>query len=101
MEQIGQQGKNNREDDKPFLLIRRYLSSHSIYRFIYVLILPYLRLDFLATYAAEHIDGGLISRELQTMLGCHVGLTKDLEGKETKANSGNQGGRSIYNCNIQ
>ena len=49
------------------------------------------RLDFLATYAAEHIDGGLIARELQTILGCHVGLAKDLEGKETKANAGSHG----------
>ena len=49
------------------------------------------RLDFLATYAAEHIDGGLIARELQTILGCHVGLAKDLEGKEIKANAGSHG----------
>jgi hypothetical protein len=51
----------------------------------------HVRLDFLATYAAEHIDGGLIARELQTILGCQVSLAKDLEGKETKANAGNQG----------
>ena len=49
------------------------------------------RLDFLATYAAEHIDGGLIASELQTILGCHVSLAKDLEGKDTRANAGNQG----------
>ena len=55
------------------------------------------RLDFLATYAAEHIDGGLIARELETMLGCHVGLAKDLEGKETEANSGGQGRSLNYN----
>ena len=54
------------------------------------------RLDFLATYAAEHIDGGLIARELQTILGCHVGLAKDLEGKETQANSGGQGSITLY-----
>ena len=49
------------------------------------------RLDFLATYAAEHIDGGLIARELETILGCQVSLDKGLEGKETKANTGSQG----------
>ena len=48
-------------------------------------------MDFLATYAAEHIDGGLIASELQTILGCHVSLAKDLEGKDTKANAGSQG----------
>ena len=51
----------------------------------------FYRLDFLATYAAEHIDGGLIARELETILGCQVSLDKGLEGKETKANTGNQG----------
>ena len=53
------------------------------------------RLDFLATYAAEKVDGGLIARELETMLGCHVGMSKDLLGKETEANSGGQG-RFLY-----
>ena len=48
-------------------------------------------MDFLATYAAEHIDGGLIARELETILGCQVSLDKGLEGKETKANTGSQG----------
>ena len=48
-------------------------------------------MDFLATYAAEHIDGGLIARELETILGCQVSLDKGLEGKETKANAGSQG----------
>ena len=53
------------------------------------------RLDFLATYAAEHIDGGLIARELETILGCQVSLDKGLEGKETKANTGSQGAYSL------
>ncbi len=32
------------------------------------------RLDFLATYAAENRDGAIIAKELETMLGCQVGL---------------------------
>ncbi len=30
------------------------------------------RMDFLATYLAEQIDGGLLAKELETMLGCQV-----------------------------
>jgi hypothetical protein len=39
------------------------------------------RIDFLATYAAEHIDGALIAKEFEAMLGCKVretGLKKDI-----------------------
>lgn len=44
-------------------------------------------MDFLATYCAEHIDGGLISRELQNLLGCRVGFSKDLEGEDLSSSS--------------
>ena len=42
------------------------------------------RVDFLATYAAEHIDGNLICRTMKQILGCEVGMIKDLEGKDVK-----------------
>ena len=42
------------------------------------------RLDFLATYAAENIDGNLICRTMKQMLDCEVGMIKDLEGKEVR-----------------
>ena len=48
------------------------------------------RVDFLATYAAEQIDGNLICRTLKQMLGCEVGMIKDLEGKNFKVNCGNK-----------
>ena len=40
------------------------------------------RLDFLATYMAEQIDGGLLAKELETMLDVHVGMSKNLEGSD-------------------
>ena len=85
MEQTGQLGKWLYDLLRPLLSFVRNVDF--IKKTFYVI----FRLDFLATYAAEHIDGGLIARELQTILGCHVGLAKDLEGKETKANAGSHG----------
>ena len=88
MEQTGQLGKWLYNFLHPLFHPKRLsVTSISEKQTFYVI----LRLDFLATYAAEHIDGGLIARELQTILGCHVGLAKDLEGKETKANAGSHG----------
>ena len=40
------------------------------------------RVDFLATYMAEQIDGGLLAKELESLLGCQVGLSKNLEGSD-------------------
>ena len=40
------------------------------------------RIDFLATYMAEQIDGGLLAKELEALLGCQVGLSKNLEGSD-------------------
>lgn len=40
------------------------------------------RLDFLATYMAEQINGGLLAKELETLLGCQVGMSKNLEGSD-------------------
>ena len=45
------------------------------------------RVDFLATYMAEQIDGGLLAKELEALLGCHVGLSKNLEGSDIQVNS--------------
>ena len=39
-------------------------------------------MDFLATYMAEQIDGGLLAKELEALLGCQVGLSKNLEGSD-------------------
>ena len=39
-------------------------------------------MDFLATYMAEQIDGGLLAKELESLLGCQVGLSKNLEGSD-------------------
>jgi hypothetical protein len=36
-----------------------------------------VRVDFLATYAAEHVDGARIAKELESMLGCQVRKHKD------------------------
>ena len=47
-------------------------------------IMLWFRLDFLATYAAENIDGNLICRTMKQMLDCEVGMIKDLEGKEVR-----------------
>ena len=85
MEQIGRLGKSF------YNLLHPLFHPKSNVDFIKKTFCVIFRLDFLATYAAEHIDGGLIARELQTILGCHVGLAKDLEGKETKANAGSHG----------
>lgn len=40
------------------------------------------RVDFLATYMAEQVDGGFLAKELEAMLACHVGLSKSLEGSD-------------------
>ena len=31
---------------------------------------------------AEQIDGGLLAKELEALLGCQVGLSKNLEGSD-------------------
>ena len=49
------------------------------------------RVDFLATYMAEQIDGGLLAKELEALLGCHVGLSKNLEGSDIQVNRGTGG----------
>lgn len=38
------------------------------------------RLDFLATYAAVNLDGALIAKEITALIGCQVGLSRDLFG---------------------
>ena len=48
-------------------------------------------MDFLATYMAEQIDGGLLAKELEALLGCHVGLSKNLEGSDIQVNRGTGG----------
>ena len=40
------------------------------------------RLDFLATYMAEQLDGGLLAKELEQMLNLQVGLSKNLEAAD-------------------
>ena len=40
------------------------------------------RLDFLATYMAEQIDGGLLAKELEQMLNCQVRSELRLEFEE-------------------
>ena len=47
-------------------------------------------MDFLATYAAVNLDGALIAKEITGVIGCQVGLSKDLFGSdlEVKASSG-------------
>ena len=52
------------------------------------------RVDFLATYMAEQIDGGLLAKELEALLGCHVGLSKNLEGSDIQVMGGT--GRAGY-----
>lgn len=42
-----------------------------------------VRIDFLATYMAEQVDGGLLAKELEQLLDkCQVGLSKNLEGSD-------------------
>lgn len=53
------------------------------------------RIDFLATYAAEQIDGGLIARALQQMLEVQVAMLKDLEGINVKVLSNEVAGKQI------
>ena len=38
------------------------------------------RLDFLGSYAADHIDGGLLARELESLMGVVVGVHRTLDG---------------------
>ena len=45
------------------------------------------RMDFLATYAAVNLDGALISKEITGIMGCQVGLSKDLYGSDLQAKS--------------
>ena len=45
------------------------------------------RMDFLATYAAVNLDGALISKEITGIMGCQVGLSKDLYGSDLPAKS--------------
>ena len=45
------------------------------------------RMDFLATYAAVNLDGALISKEITSIMGCQVGLSKDLYGSDLHAKS--------------
>ena len=40
------------------------------------------RLDFFGSYAADHVDGGLIARELQTITQLPVGIHRTLIGSE-------------------
>ncbi len=42
----------------------------------------------MATYAAENLDGGLIAKELTTILGFQVGLSKDLLGLDMGKGTG-------------
>ena len=44
-------------------------------------------MDFLATYAAVNLDGALISKEITGIMGCQVGLSKDLYGSDLQAKS--------------
>ena len=44
-------------------------------------------MDFLATYAAVNLDGALISKEITSIMGCQVGLSKDLYGSDLHAKS--------------
>ncbi|XP_040565280.1 serine/threonine-protein kinase Nek8 [Lepeophtheirus salmonis] len=43
---------------------------------------PNARIDFLASYAAEHVDGGLISKELESLLNVEVGISSNLQGSD-------------------
>ena len=40
------------------------------------------RIDFFGSYAADHVDGGLIARELQTIMQVPVGIHRTLVGGE-------------------
>ena len=44
-------------------------------------------MDFLATYAAVNLDGALISKEITGIMGCQVGLSKDLYGSDLQGKS--------------
>ena len=44
-------------------------------------------MDFLATYAAVNLDGALIAKEMTSIVGCQVGLTKDLFGSDLEVKS--------------
>ena len=40
------------------------------------------RVDFLGSYAADHVDGGLMARELQSLMQVPVGVHRNLVGGE-------------------
>lgn len=52
-------------------------------------------MDFLATYMAEQIDGGLLAKELEQMLNCQVGLSKNLEGSDIQVVRNKSNGRFL------
>ena len=42
------------------------------------------RLDFLGSYAADHVDGGLLTGELERLMGVPVGIHRTLDGGEVE-----------------
>jgi hypothetical protein len=74
------------------LSLRSIIRDQSVRNFLTTLIRDYVdltnwsaRIDFLSTYMAEQVDGGLLGKELEELLGCHVGFSKNLEGSDIQA----------------
>lgn len=66
--------------DESRLSLRSIVQDEKVRRFLTELVNDLIdhtdwsaRVDFLATYMAEQIDGGLLAKELEGMLGCQVG----------------------------
>eukprot|EP00094_Tigriopus_californicus_P004958 TCALIF_04774-PA protein Name:"Similar to nek8 Serine/threonine-protein kinase Nek8 (Danio rerio)" AED:0.11 eAED:0.12 QI:30/0.66/0.28/0.85/0.83/0.71/7/0/1060 len=71
------------------LSLRTIISDDHVRQFMVRIVTDFIdlenwssRLDFLATYMAEQINGGLLAKELETLLGCQVGMSKNLEGSD-------------------
>ncbi|XP_023340046.1 serine/threonine-protein kinase Nek8 [Eurytemora carolleeae] len=59
------------------------------------------RIDFLGCYAADHVDGGLIARELQSIVKLDVGIFRTLVGTDIEIDGKKQPiGQNYFNLQL-